>query len=43
MSESYAPILIMLGLSVSQAIGMAVLSHVVNPRRPTPEKDMPDS
>jgi NADH-quinone oxidoreductase subunit A len=41
MSESYAPILILLGISAATAIGMAVLSHVFNPRRPTPQKDMP--
>ena len=41
MREAYVPILILLGISVAQAIGMVALSHVLNPRRPTPQKDMP--
>jgi len=41
MSSSYLPILILLGVSVANAVGMLVASHVLNPRRPTPEKEMP--
>lgn len=41
MSGSYIPLLILFGVSVANAVGMAVASHVLNPRRPTPEKDMP--
>jgi NADH-quinone oxidoreductase subunit A len=41
MSSSYLPILMLFGVSVVNAIGMAVASHILNPRRPTPEKDMP--
>ncbi|MEX0935696.1 MAG: NADH-quinone oxidoreductase subunit A [Gemmatimonadota bacterium] len=41
MSSSYFPILILLGISVVNAIGMGVASHVLNPRRVTSEKDMP--
>jgi NADH-quinone oxidoreductase subunit A len=39
--EVYVPILIILGISVVNAVGMMVASHVLNPRRPTPQKDMP--
>lgn len=41
MSGAYAPLLILFALSVVNAIGMLVASHVLNPRRPTPQKDMP--
>ncbi len=41
MRDAYVPVLILFGLSVVQAIGMVVVSHVLNPRRPTPEKEMP--
>ena len=41
MSSSYLPILILLGVSVANAVGMLVASHVLNPRRPTAEKEMP--
>ena len=41
MSSSYIPILMLFGVSVVNAVGMAVASHVLNPRRPTSEKDMP--
>jgi NADH-quinone oxidoreductase subunit A len=39
--EVYVPILMILGISVVNAVGMMVASHVLNPRRPTPQKDMP--
>lgn len=38
MLESYVPILILLGISVANAVGMVVLSHFVSPFRPTPAK-----
>ncbi len=41
MSGSYAPLLILFGISAVNAIGMAVASHVLSAHRPTPEKDMP--
>ena len=41
MSGAYAPLLMLFGLSVVNAIGMMVASHVLNPRRPTPQKEMP--
>ena len=41
MSGAYAPLLMLFGLSVVNAIGMMVASHVLTPRRPTPEKEMP--
>ena len=41
MSGAYAPLLILFGLSVVNAIGMVVASQILNPRRPTPQKEMP--
>ena len=41
MSSSYLPILILTGVSLVNAAGMLVATHILNPRRPTPEKDMP--
>jgi NADH-quinone oxidoreductase subunit A len=41
MAKSYIPLLIILGVTVLNAVGMAVASHILNPRRPTPEKAMP--
>ncbi len=41
MSGSYAPLLILFGVSVLNAVGMYAASAVLNPRRPTPQKDMP--
>jgi NADH-quinone oxidoreductase subunit A len=41
MLESYVPILILFGVSVANAIGMVVLSHVVSPLRPTRVKQEP--
>lgn len=41
MSSSYLPVLLIFGVSVVNAVGMAVASHILNPRRPTPQKDMP--
>jgi NADH-quinone oxidoreductase subunit A len=36
--ESYAPILILLSVSVMNALGILLLTHVVSPYRPTPAK-----
>jgi NADH-quinone oxidoreductase subunit A len=41
MSASYLPILILFGVSIVNAVGMLVATHILNPRRPTAEKDMP--
>ena len=41
MLESFVPILILIALSLGQAVGMVVLSHVVSPFRPTPAKSAP--
>ena len=41
MASSYLPILILLGVSVLNAVGMLAASHILNPRRVTPEKEMP--
>ena len=41
MPRSYAPIRVILGVSVLNTIGMVIASHVLNPRRPTPQKSMP--
>ncbi|HEX2165767.1 MAG TPA: NADH-quinone oxidoreductase subunit A [Longimicrobiales bacterium] len=41
MLESYVPILILLGVSLANAVGMVVLSHLVSPFRPTPAKMEP--
>lgn len=41
MREVYVPILILFGVSLANAIGMVVLSHVVSPFRPTPVKAQP--
>ena len=41
MASSYLPILILLAVSVLNAVGMLAASHILNPRRATPEKEMP--
>jgi len=41
MREAYIPVLILFGVSVVNAVGMLVTSYLLNPRRPTPQKDMP--
>jgi NADH-quinone oxidoreductase subunit A len=41
MASSYLPVLLLLGVSLVNAAGMLIASHVLNPRRPTPHKDMP--
>ncbi|MGH7477083.1 MAG: NADH-quinone oxidoreductase subunit A [Longimicrobiales bacterium] len=41
MLRAYAPILILLGISLLNALGMVVASHLISPYRPTPAKDQP--
>lgn len=41
MSGDYLPLLLLFGVSALNAIGMMVASHIFNPRRATPQKDMP--
>jgi NADH-quinone oxidoreductase subunit A len=41
MLESYVPILILLGLSVAQAVGMVVASAILSPTRVTSAKSAP--
>ena len=41
MSDAYLPILLIFGVSVLNAVFMVALSHILNPRRPTPQKAMP--
>ena len=41
MSGAYVPLLVLFSVSVLNAIGMVVTSHIFNPRRDTPQKLMP--
>ena len=41
MLESYIPVLILLGLSAAQAVGMVVLSQVLSPTKTTKVKSSP--
>ena len=41
MLQSYVPILILLGMSVVNAVGMVVASHFLGPQRPTSVKTAP--
>jgi NADH-quinone oxidoreductase subunit A len=41
MSQSYAPLLVLFAVSLLQAVVIVALSQVFNPRRRTPQKDMP--
>jgi NADH-quinone oxidoreductase subunit A len=41
MLESYVPILILLAVSLANAVGIVVLSHLVSPFRPTAVKSGP--
>jgi NADH-quinone oxidoreductase subunit A len=41
MLELYVPILILLGVTTANAVGMVALSHLVSPSRPTPAKVEP--
>lgn len=41
MLRSYAPILILMGVSLLNAVALVVLSHLASPMRPTPVKGSP--
>ena len=41
MLRSYLPILILMGLSLAQALAIVGLSQLASPMRPTPAKSMP--
>lgn len=41
MRASYLPILLLLVVSAFNAVMMVMMSHMLGPRRPTPQKDMP--
>ena len=41
MSGAYLPLLVLFGLALVTAFGMAAASRILNPRRPTPQKEMP--
>jgi len=41
MSGSYVPLLILFGVSVLTAVAITAATHIFNPRRPTPQKEMP--
>jgi NADH-quinone oxidoreductase subunit A len=40
-SGAYLPLLLLFGVSLATAVGMVVLTHILNPRRPTDQKEMP--
>ncbi len=41
MSGAYLPLLLLFTVSVLNAVGMMVASHILSPRRPTAQKEMP--
>ena len=41
MSGSYVPLLILFSVSLANAVLMVGASTILNPRRPTPQKEMP--
>ncbi len=41
MSGAYLPLVFLFGVSILNAVGMVVTSHLLNPRRDTPQKLMP--
>jgi len=41
MSGAYLPLLLLFGVALATAVGMVVLTQILNPRRPTPQKEMP--
>lgn len=41
MSGAYLPLLLLFGVSLINGVAIMVASHIVNPRRPTPQKEMP--
>ena len=40
MAESYVPLLILFTLSAGAAVAFVVISTILSPRRPTPQKEM---
>jgi NADH-quinone oxidoreductase subunit A len=41
MADTYLPVLILFAISAANAVVMVGASHILNPRRSTPQKDMP--
>lgn len=41
MAGSYVPLLILFAASTVAALGFVAISTILNPRRPTPQKEMP--
>ncbi len=41
MLESFTPVLILMGLALVTAVGIVAASHILNPYRPTPAKQLP--
>lgn len=41
MTSGYIPVLMLFVVSALNAVAIVVASHLVSPRRPTPQKDMP--
>ena len=41
MSGEYLPLLLLFGVSAVNALGMLIGSHILSPRRPTLQKEMP--
>ncbi len=41
MLEQYVPVMILLGVSIANAVALVVLTHLTSPYRPTPVKSMP--
>ena len=41
MAGSYVPLLILFAASIAAALGFVAISTILNPRRPTPQKEMP--
>ena len=41
MAGSYVPLLILFAASIVAALGFVAVSTILNPRRPTPQKEMP--
>ncbi len=41
MSGAYLPLLVLFAISAVTAVGMVVLTHILNPRRQTAQKEMP--
>ena len=41
MARSYVPLLLLFAVSILTGVMMVMMSHMVSPSRPTPQKDMP--